>query len=145
VIPAPTLRPIATITRATRGPPKQNRRFMRLHVPVLVVIALSLAGAARAQAQSRDTTPAKEMTVARPAASLPACCTVVRLDTTRSIFTARETATGYTFRFSVKDRRLQRTLKVGNPVWADFATKKVTLGAADAQPCCAILDTQEKP
>ena len=75
----------------------------------------------------------------------PACCLIVRIDPDRSLVTARETATGFTFRFTVKARRLLGTLKVGQPVWADFASRTVKLKADDATPCCAILETLEKP
>ena len=78
-------------------------------------------------------------------ATTPACCTIVRIDTDRSIITARETATGFTFRFALKTRRLLATLKIGQPVWADFASKTVKLKATDSTPCCVIADTQEKP
>ena len=75
----------------------------------------------------------------------PACCTIVRIDAEHAIITARETATGFTFRFSVKARRLLAALKIGQPVWADFTAKTVKLKPTDPQPCCAIVDTQEKP
>lgn len=74
---------------------------------------------------------------------LPACCSIVRIDSARSIVTARETATGYTFRFAVKPRRLLRTLRIGQPIWADFTTKTVKL-KANATPCCGIVP-QESP
>src|SRR5512145_2474083 len=81
----------------------------------------------------------------RPSGAVPsapaACCAIVRIDTAKSLVTARETATGFTFRFAVKTRRLLGALKVGQPVWADFAAKTVKLKATDAQPCCAIVET----
>lgn len=70
-----------------------------------------------------------------------ACCLVVRLDGASGIVTARETATGYTFRFEVKDRRRRAALKVGDPVWADFGSRTVKLRSTDASPCCAIVTT----
>jgi hypothetical protein len=75
----------------------------------------------------------------------PACCSIVRIETDKSLVTARETATGFTFRFTVKNRRLLATLKIGSPVWADFAAKTVKLKATDAQPCCAIVETPPPP
>lgn len=98
-----------------------------------------------ALSQSRDSvTPAKPGTVA-PVAAPPACCTIVRIETPKSLVTARETATGFTFRFAVKTRRLLGALKIGQPVWADFAAKTVKLKATDAQPCCAIVETPPVP
>jgi Cu/Ag efflux protein CusF len=78
-----------------------------------------------ASAQRRDTTTA--------------CCRVVRLDAANGQVTARETATGYTFRFAVKDRRIRAAIKIGDAVWADFATKAVKLNTNDSEPCCAIV------
>ena len=88
--------------------------------------------------QSRDS-------LKRPGGAVPsapaACCAIVRIDTAKSLVTARETATGFTFRFAVKTRRLLGALKVGQPVWADFAAKTVKLKAADTVACCNIIET----
>jgi hypothetical protein len=73
------------------------------------------------------------------AAAEPACCVVVRVDLDRSMITARELATGFTFRFEPKSRRAIRALKPGQPVWADFTRKTVKLAARDTVPCCAII------
>ena len=71
--------------------------------------------------------------------SQPSCCSIVRIDTMTSIVTARETATGYTFRFSVKTRRVLRALRIGQSIWADFTTSTVKLKPTDAKPCCGIM------
>ena len=68
------------------------------------------------------------------------CCGVVRIDRANSIITAREMATGFTFRVLVKSRTLLSTLKVGDKVWANFAAKRVRLGAVGDSLCCAIID-----
>lgn len=73
--------------------------------------------------------------------TVPACCTIVRIDTLRSRATARELATGFTFVFEVKSRRQLRSLKVGRSVWADFARRTVRLTADAPQPCCVILSS----
>lgn len=73
--------------------------------------------------------------------TVPGCCAVVRIDTVRLRVTARELATGFTFVFEVKSRRLLRSLKVGRTVWADFARRTVRLTADAPQPCCVILPT----
>ena len=96
-----------------------------------------------ASSQSRDTAAAKAGIA--PSAASPACCSIVRIDSKQSVVSARETATGFTFRFAVKSRRLLGTLKIGQPVWADFAAKTVKLKATDAQPCCAIVETTTSP
>ena len=92
-----------------------------------------------ALAQSADTTVKTHGVVAQPS-----CCSIVRIDTAHSIVTARETATGYTFRFEVKARRLLRSLRIGQPIWADFTNKTVKLKSTDATPCCGIVP-QETP
>ena len=76
-----------------------------------------------------------------PLAATPACCSIVRIETPKSLVTARETATGFTFRFTVKNRRVLTTLKIGQPVWADFAAKTVKLKATDTTACCGIVET----
>src|SRR5688572_7784248 len=111
---------------------------------VLLALGALAAMPNMALSQSRDSiTPTKPGTVA-PVAP-PACCTIVRIETPKSLVTARETATGFTFRFAVKTRRLLSALKIGQPVWADFAAKTVKLKATDAQPCCAIVETPPVP
>jgi hypothetical protein len=117
---------------------------MRRLLLLLGTAAFWLARPDAARSQSRDTVPLSAPRQAAEPVAAPACCLVVRIDSERSIVTARETATGFTFRFAVKTRRLLATLKIGNPVWADFANKTVKLKATDVQPCCAIV-AQETP
>ena len=92
-------------------------------------------------AQSRDTAAANQRPrpAAAPATAVPACCRVVRLEAASPIVTARETATGYTFRFELQNRRRRAALKVGDPVWADFGTNTVKLESTERKPCCAIV------
>lgn len=111
---------------------------------IATTIGFCLALPREVESQSRDSTPVASRPRAPAAATAPACCTIVRIDSVRSIITARETATGFTFRFAVKARRLLTTLRVGSPVWADFAGNSVKLRATDAAPCCAIV-TKETP
>ncbi|MGQ0639594.1 MAG: hypothetical protein ACT4P6_02320 [Gemmatimonadaceae bacterium] len=92
-----------------------------------------------ALSQSRDSL--KGPGAAVPSAAPPACCAIVRIEAAKSLVTARETATGFTFRFAVKNKRLLGTLKIGQPVWADFAGKTVKLKATDATHCCGIIET----
>ena len=75
----------------------------------------------------------------------PACCSIVRIEPAASVVTARETATGFTFRFTVKSKRLLATLKISQPVWADFAAKTVKLRATDIASCCAIVESPPPP
>jgi hypothetical protein len=95
---------------------------------------------AQLEAQRRDTTkkvrPPAE-TLASP--SIPACCKVVGADSATRTVTARETATGYAFRFRVSEPRQFGSVEIGDPVWADFAARTVRLDAGDPDPCCTIL------
>lgn len=105
---------------------------------LLVAVALACLGEP-ASAQSPDTS-----VILQDAPLPPSCCSVVRIDTTKAIVTARETATGYTFRFAVKTRRVLRALRIGQPIWPDFASNTVKLKPTDAAPCCGIVP-QETP
>lgn len=107
--------------------------------PLFVLCLLGIVTHA-AVSQTRDTTK----TPADSVALAPACCSIVRVQPATMMVTARETATGFTFRFSVKNRRVLATLKIGQPVWADFAAKTVKL-KADSTACCAIVETPPPP
>ena len=96
-----------------------------------------------AMSQRRDTVKTPADSVA--GAATPACCSIVRVQPGASVVTARETATGFTFRFTVKNRRVLAGLKIGQPVWADFAAKTVKLKATDSTACCTIVETPPPP
>ena len=104
----------------------------------IVAVALLLTGAGPSGAQA-----APRQAGARPTAAAvdtaPACCTIVRVDSIRAEVTARELATGFTFMFAVKSRRLLRALRPGLRVWADFSRKTVRLSAEEREPCCTLL------
>jgi hypothetical protein len=73
------------------------------------------------------------------------CCSIVAINVVDALVSARETASGYTFKFKVSDKKLLATLKVGDNVWADFSTKKVRLRKADSEPCCNIVLIPNNP
>lgn len=81
----------------------------------------------------------KSKTTQEKAAAMPACCLVVGVDSATSIVTARETSSGYTFKFKVSNKRLLNSLKLGDKVWANFTSKKVRLRRSEEDPCCTIL------
>jgi hypothetical protein len=105
-----------------------------MHVCLALVAVALVCLAEPVPAQSRDASLQSQ-----GALTQPSCCSIVRIDTTTSIVTARETATGYTFRFAVRTRRALRALRIGQPVWADFTSNTVKLKATDDTPCCGIL------
>lgn len=98
----------------------------------------SLGGCQRVPAQAGDSV---RMQAASSAAVSPPshCCTVVGIDTSSSVVTARESASGYTFRFTVRDSKQFSALKVADKVWADFAAKTVRLRENGDATCCAIM------
>jgi Cu/Ag efflux protein CusF len=112
----------------------------RLAFCAAVLCLLGCGTSAEAQGTTRPKPPTLAQPVPKVTPATP-CCGIVRIDLARAIVTARETATGFTFRFRVKERPLLRGLKVGDLVWADFATKTVKLRATDATPCCGIIET----
>ena|ERR1051325_2905081 len=95
------------------------------HKGCLALLASLLIPLTGVRAQQRDTTP---------------CCLVVRVDTAHAVITARETATGYTFRVEVRQKKVLAALKIGDKVWANFAVKKVRFSIAGDSLCCAILE-----
>lgn len=109
---------------------------MRRALIGMMTIVASAVSAPASDAQVRDSVRPQGRSAQREE---PACCAIVRIDVTRRIVTAREGATGFTFRFDARSRRVLETLKVGQPVWADFANRTVRLKAADTRACCAIL------
>ena len=109
----------------------------RMHATRVFPIVIMLLGAPPpAASQSRDSVVSRVVPVGD---SIPACCTIVRIDAGRRLITARELATGFTFRFQRKDRRAIGNVKLGQPVWADFTGKTVALNAGPDAPCCVIV------
>lgn len=102
---------------------------------VFLIVLMTLGASRRAASQTRDSALARPRLAGD---SVPACCAIVRVDSRRRLLTARELATGFTFRFQRKDRRPFANVKPGQPVWADFAAKTVTLDAT-ADACCVIV------
>ncbi|MGQ0766003.1 MAG: hypothetical protein ACT4OZ_10085 [Gemmatimonadota bacterium] len=119
---------------------------MTFHRVLAALIAgVLLAAGPQAVAQSGDTTTSKPRRPAVQPMATPPCCSIVRIEARRSLVTARERSTGFTFRFAVRSRRLIDSLTIGQPVWADFAARTVKLSATQPQPCCAIIDIPPTP
>jgi hypothetical protein len=104
---------------------------MRIRI-FFVLAAACLVGVPAASAAQKPGTNA-------PTKPEDPCCTITTVDSATSIVTARETASGYTFKFKVTDRKLLLSLKLGEKIWADFSKKTVRLRKSDATPCCAII------
>ena len=91
---------------------------------------MDAAGAAVGQAK-REVNPAEP------------CCTITAVDLRSSVVTARVSATGRTFRFTVTDPATLHSLRAGQGVWADFGTNRVRINGA--APCCAIVTAGVRP
>ena len=64
------------------------------------------------------------------------CCSVTAINTATGVVTAQVLATRKTFSFTVKDAALRSSLKVGQKVFADFMTARVSIKYGE--PCCSI-------
>lgn len=69
-----------------------------------------------------------------PAFAAQPCCSITNI--AGGLVTAKETATGKTFQFQVTDPALMKSLRVGQKVYADFGTQRVSVDGV--QPCCSI-------
>jgi hypothetical protein len=72
-----------------------------------------------------------------PANAAEPCCHITGIDTVTSTVTAQESAGGRTFQFVVKDSLLLFSLKPGQKIHANFATRQVSIGAEES--CCPIV------
>ncbi|HEY1240460.1 MAG TPA: hypothetical protein VGF16_07875 [Bryobacteraceae bacterium] len=64
------------------------------------------------------------------------CCGITGIDARTATVTAKETATGRSFTFKVPNSALLKSLKIGQSVYANFATSQVSVDGA--APCCSI-------
>ena len=64
------------------------------------------------------------------------CCNITAIDRRTGMVTATEAASKRSFRFKATAAQLPR-LVVGQKVWADFGTQKVSLDGV--APCCAMV------
>jgi Cu/Ag efflux protein CusF len=65
------------------------------------------------------------------------CCGITGIDARTATVTAKETATGRSFTFKVPNAALLKNLKIGQTVYANFATSQVSVDGA--VPCCSIV------
>ncbi len=65
------------------------------------------------------------------------CCSIVSIDSVNGIVTARDLRTGETFKFEVDSRSLLKTMRVGQKVWKDAGTRKVSV--MDGELCCTVI------
>src|SRR5882762_6253046 len=66
------------------------------------------------------------------------CCEITKIDLATGVATAKVIATGQSFQFKVSDVALLHSLKVGQGVFANFKTQKVSVDGGG--PCCEIVN-----
>ena len=75
--------------------------------------------------------------------ALSPCCLITGIDHTTGIVTAKVIATGKMIQFKpngfspVDGLKLMNSLRIGQPISADMATGKVSVGSSS--PCCSII------
>lgn len=67
------------------------------------------------------------------------CCSISAIHTASGIVTGYEKATGRKFQFKVIDTKLLFGLRVGQPVYANFKTMRVSVRSDGSTPCCPIV------
>jgi hypothetical protein len=72
------------------------------------------------------------LTVSHAALALGPCCAVIGIDARTGVITAKETATGRSFTFRLKNPNEMRSLRPGQPVYANFAASEVSLDGQNA-------------
>ena len=77
--------------------------------------------------------------IARHAPAAAPCCAITAIDAGTATVNAKETTTGRTFSFKVTNANLLRSLKMGQPVYANFATRQASIDGI--APCCNIIST----
>src|SRR5512141_2091981 len=71
------------------------------------------------------------------------CCSITAIDTKTGIVTAKNTATGETFKFRLGDAAQIRNIKIGDQVSTDSHTREVTVHSF--QPVDGILIKKPTP
>jgi hypothetical protein len=113
-----------------------------LHVLGVLMIALGTRAGAQTKAALVLRGNLLDLKVA-PAA----CCVVTAIDLTKGIVSGRETATGYTFKFTVipgmmsaqDSAQLIRKITINQKVWASLQGKGVKV-LYDKPICCMIIE-----
>ncbi len=73
-------------------------------------------------------------------AAVDACCVITAIDPASGLVTARERAIGRSFQFKVNEAGLLGSLQVGQPVYANYARRLVSL---DGSSACGRIVTLE--
>jgi len=64
------------------------------------------------------------------------CCTITSVNAKSGLVKARALDGSRTFQFTVKDKSALSQLRAGQPVYADFGTRQVSIN--EGNPCCRM-------
>ena len=103
---------------------------MKMFVTAVSAGVLLLAAAGNAEAQRTKSSDGEP------------CCSIIAIDAATATVTAKD-ATGKTFQFTARDAAMLRSLRVGQAVFADFMTARVSVKYGE--PCCNIIKAAVKP
>jgi hypothetical protein len=112
---------------------KEMRIGVRGQLWLVATLSVIAAIPVAAQGGKPGKTHAHEL---QPAYSTP-CCSITAIDQAAGTATAKDNATGEVLTFAVSDMSLLQGLHVGQGVYADRATGKVSVDGIS--PCCAIV------
>jgi lysozyme len=117
---------------------------MKRSLAISFAIAVFLTISGMGQPLYAQPTP-KSRTLPTPIPrTLPAaCCSITAINTSTGVVTAKENATGKIFQFKVANSALLNSLKIGQGVYANFATGQVSLDGSTM--CCSIMPPAPPP
>lgn len=81
--------------------------------------------------------PARVANPAMPCCGSAPCCEITGINAATGVVTAKVKATGQSFQFKVTDAALLHTLKISQGVYANLATRQVSVNGM--APCCVIV------
>ena len=73
------------------------------------------------------------------------CCSITAIDKKSGIVTAKNTATGETFKFKLGDAAQIRSIKIGDQVSTDSQTREVTVHSFQPVDGILILTPRHRP
>ena len=82
--------------------------------PLLILVGMLLSCGIFATGARSQTTPVP-------------CCSITAIDAKTGIISANENANGAAFQFRLADAKLLLSLRVGQPVYANFGAKQISL------------------
>jgi len=104
--------------------------------PILAVLLIALFGAGFTAGAAEPTATPNLRDKAR---SAEPCCNITAINAKTGIVTARDTASGKTFKFTVNDKGMLKGLRAGDAVDANFAAGQVAIRKYSGEPCCNIV------